>query len=104
MLGSLANVYAVLLPEQQALGVIVSVSGPMQVHVLLLPVQVLEVHCSLAVHAPPLGCLAWQVPPALHGMRMVPERQAQKLDVQSSSTVQEAPSAPRLAQILPWPQ
>jgi hypothetical protein len=77
MLGSLQPVYAVALPEQHALAVVVSVSGPMQVQTP--PLHLPEAHASLPVHAAPFGSVAWHVP-AL-----------QKPDWQSPSPVHGSP-------------
>jgi hypothetical protein len=60
LLGSLHAVYCVLLPEQQALGVVVSVSGPMHVQTPLLHVP--EMHSALLVQAAPFARCSWHVP------------------------------------------
>jgi hypothetical protein len=54
-------VYGVALPEQQAFGVLVSVSGPMHVQI---PLHMPEMQASLPEQAAPLGSWAWQAPPS----------------------------------------
>jgi hypothetical protein len=95
----------VALPEQHALGFVVSVSGPMQLQTP--PVQIPELHSTLAVQAAPLGRCGWQVPPShspethallsLHGALSAcgaAQRPAShQRKVQSPSPVQAAPFA-----------
>jgi len=74
-------VYGVLLPEQHAFGVIVSVSGPMQVQTL--PLHMPERHSVPRPQAPPFATLArgsWQLP------------LLQSVEVQLSLPVQGDPS------------
>jgi hypothetical protein len=58
--GSSAYVYAVLLPEQHAFGVVVSFSEPMQVHTP--PVHVPDTHSPFPAQLLPFPSAAAQVP------------------------------------------
>jgi hypothetical protein len=79
--------YSTAVPEQQAFGEVVSVSGPTQVQMPF--VQVPEKHAWLSVQAAPL----WSVPATAH----VPA--AQRLDWHASSPVHAAPFACFAAQV-----
>jgi hypothetical protein len=76
-LGSLQSVYSVLIPEQQAFGVVVSVDGPTHVQTPL--VHIPETQPSLPGHAAPFASSAWHAPAS------------QKPDWQSPSPPQGSP-------------
>jgi hypothetical protein len=110
-LGSSQPVYAVAVPEQHALAVSVSVSGPMQEQTP--PLHMPEMHASLPAHAAPFGSVAlhvpalqkpdWQSPSPVQGppsglVPQVPSTQAP--EVQASLPVHGVPSACIAAQVL----